>query len=90
MIEREKSISTEYSAGPNFSAYLAIGCAIRIRIILENRHPKAELNRAVFIAFPAFPFLASAWPSATVAAAAGVPGVPIRTAEIDPPNVPAL
>ena len=59
-MDKENIISTVYSAGPNFRAYLAMGCAMIISMMLEKRQPKAELKSAVFMALPACPFLAIA------------------------------
>ena len=42
---------------------------------------------AVPSALPAFPCLVSSYPSSAVAAEAGVPGVWIRMAEIEPPKM---
>ena len=38
----ENTISTAYSAGPNFKANAAIGSAMRIRITELNRQPKQD------------------------------------------------
>jgi hypothetical protein len=73
------------SADPNFKAKLARNPANKIREILEIKSATQEEYKAISNARRASPFLAKGYPSSTVHDAAGVPGVLIKIAVIDPP-----
>lgn len=77
----------KYSAGPNFNASVANVGANKYKDIELRIPPIKEAMTAVPKAFPAFPFNVSSYPSIAVAAAAGVPGVRISIADIDPPKI---
>ena len=66
---------------------LASSGAMNIRQSVDTRPPMNDANDAIPMAFPAFPFCASGYPSRTVAAADGVPGVLSNTADMDPPYI---
>jgi hypothetical protein len=59
--------------------------AKNIKQNVEMIPPLVEAMVATPIAFPASPFWERGYPSRTVAAAEGVPGVEIRIADMDPP-----
>src|SRR6056300_351794 len=91
---REKPVNNVYSGGPKLSAILARKPAAKINIISLNVSPKTEEYKAIFIALTPLPCCANGYPSSTVAAAAGVPGVFIKIAVIelpkrDPLNIPS-
>ena len=52
--------------------------------------PKTDTITAVPSAMDALPCLVIGWPSSTVAAADGVPGMPRRMAETEPPVMPPI
>ena len=79
--------SQKYSAGPNFNARVARVGANKYNEIELSIPPIKEAITAVPKAFPAFPCTVSSYPSIAVAAAAGVPGVRISIADIDPPKI---
>jgi len=80
-------IRAKYSSGPNLRANLANCGAINIKQKVEIIPPVAEAIVATPIAFPASPFWDKGYPSSTVAAAEGVPGIERRIADIDPPYI---
>jgi hypothetical protein len=80
----------KYSAGPNFNANAANTGAMSNNIIVENTPPVKLATTETFRATPAFPILVSGYPSKAVVAAAGVPGVESKIAEIDPPYIAPL
>jgi len=85
MMPRPKKAKAKNSGGPNFKAILAICGEQKVIIKALINPPKKDAMVAMPIAFPANPFLPITYPSNTVAAAEGVPGIPIKIAEIDPP-----
>ncbi|MPM66177.1 hypothetical protein SDC9_113084 [bioreactor metagenome] len=85
IIEIPKTARVKYSAGPKNRVTFAIGGAANSRTIALTTPPKTEAYRATIKADFARPFFARAYPSITVAAAFGVPGVFMSIAEIDPP-----
>ena len=84
IILKPKSPSAKYSGGPNFSASLTNGTANKTSAIVPIRPPVTEDTIDIPKALPGSPFLHIGYPSTTVAAAAGVPGVPIQIAVIEP------
>ena len=85
MTERPKIASPKYSTGPNSSATLETKGDAKVMINAPTTPPKNEANSAMAMARPASPRFAIGYPSMTVAAAAGVPGVLMRMAEMAPP-----
>lgn len=84
---RPNIIRAKYSSGPNLRANRANCGAINIKQKVEIIPPVVDAIVAIPIAFPASPFWANGYPSSTVAAADGVPGIEIRIADIDPPYI---
>ena len=58
--------------------------------ISENIPPNPDASTAPPSASPAWPFRAMACPSMTVAAAEGVPGIPSRMPDTEPPVMPPM
>jgi hypothetical protein len=88
MTDNPNSARLKNSAGPKFIVNSAIMGEANKRTNVLNNPPKVEAVKAIIKAFFAFPSRASGYPSNIVAAAALVPGVPIRMALIEPPNSP--
>ena len=82
---RENSTSMAYSEGPNLRAMLARKPATKIRIRSLKVSAMMDAYRAIHKAFRALPCLARGYPSRAVAAEAGVPGVFMSIAVMDPP-----
>ncbi len=80
-----KTASAKYSAAPNCMAACASKGAQVIRAKPLIMPPIKEPHVAISSAFRDCPFAVSLGPSKTVAAAATVPGVPTKMAEIQPP-----
>ena len=55
---------------------------------MPKRVPITEAIRDMVMACAPFPAMASGKPSSVAAALAGVPGMPIRTPESEPPETP--
>ena len=84
-IVKPKIANAKYSGWPNsYASWARIG-AKKTRIITLKIPPTVLETVAIPKALPASPFWAKGYPSKQVAAAAGVPGVLIRTAVIAPP-----
>src|SRR5699024_1351379 len=75
----------KYSGADIFNANTVNGFENNIRIKLPHIPPIVEAVKEKLIAFPGEVFFAYSNPSITVAAAAGVPGIPRVRADIDPP-----
>ena len=86
MHKRENPVNRVYSGGPKFKAILARNPAAKINITSLKVSPNTDEYKAIFIALTPLPFCASGYPSSTVAAAAGVPGVLIKIAVMELPN----
>ena len=82
--------SAVISAGPKASATSASSFTATSMMTRLKMPPMPAATVAVPIARLALLFLASRWPSNTVAAAEGVPGTPIRIAEMAPPVMPPI
>lgn len=78
------------SPGPNCRATRARFTARKISTMSLKVSPITEAVRDILSALMALPALARAWPSATVAAAAEVPGAHKSIAEMEPPKMPPL
>ena len=87
MIVRPKMPSQNFSADMNFSASCASSGEKKYSEMQLSRPPQKELQQAVASALPARPCSVIWYPSIAVAADAGVPGVWMRMAEIDPPKM---
>ena len=83
--ESPKTARAKYSGALNRRAKLARIGAKKVRQRAVKVPPMPEATVAMPIALPANPFWAMGYPSKTVAAAAGVPGVLIRMEAIPPP-----
>jgi len=79
-----------YSGGPNFKATLAKRGATVIKTRTLTIPPKTDAVVARAMAFPVSPFWLMGYPSSTVAAAAGVPGIPKVIEVIAPPYTPPI
>ena len=90
MIVREKRIRVKNSGGPKDKAKDASQPANRISDRFDIRSAVHDAQSAMPRARPASPFSAIGYPSRIVADEAGVPGVLMRTAGIDPPKIPPL
>jgi hypothetical protein len=77
-----------YSGGEKLLANLASVGAATIKTNPPNSPPSADAEIAMPIASEARPLCAIGYPSNSVAAASGVPGIRSRIAEIDPPHDP--
>ena len=77
--------TAQYSAGPKLSATRAIRSARSMSSTQEMMPPAKEAMAAMDSASEALPCIASGFPSRSVAAEEGVPGVRIRIAEMEPP-----
>ncbi len=88
MMDSPKTASVKNSAGPKLIVNSATAGAPTRRTIALKIPPNVDATSAIIKAFLAFPCFARGYPSSIVAAAAFVPGVPIRIALIDPPNSP--
>ena len=73
------------SAGPNFSATSASGCANSVNRTTEIVPPTKDATAAAISASPALPCCAIGLPSKVVATAVDAPGMPSRIDEIAPP-----
>jgi len=82
---RASRMAAKYSAAPNERATRTIAGAMSIKARIPSDPPQNELNAAVNNAVPAFPCLAKGWPSRTVMALPGVPGMLRRIDVIEPP-----
>ncbi len=82
---RPKIASAKYSTGPNSSAKPEMRGDMKIMTAQPMMPPMNDEKSDIAIALPAIPFLHIGYPSRIVAAAAGVPGVRIRIAEMAPP-----
>ena len=89
-IVREKIISMAISGGPNRRAMEARGAATAMSTRSEQKSAKVEEYLAILSAFTPLPCLVRVYPSRTVHAEAGVPGVFRRMAVIEPPKIPPL
>jgi len=85
MIASPKMPSAQNCTGPNLSATTATGSEISIKAVPPTTPPKVEPTSEAPSALPGCPFWFRGKPSMTVAVAAAVPGVPMSTAEIEPP-----
>ena len=81
----EKRMSAKNSGGPNLRANEAMKPVKKINAMLDTKSGKHEEYNAICNALFAWPFCANGKPSKTVHAAAGVPGVFIKIAGIEPP-----
>ena len=88
-IDKAKTASPKYSAGPNSNANFANNGAAKIKTIKLNTPPKTLDTAASPNALPGSPFFAIGYPSKAVATAGGAPGALINIAGIEPPKVPA-
>ena len=88
MIERPKIAMQKYSGGPNNLVIFAILGAANSNTNALNVPPTNDAYNAIVNAFSGLPFFVIGYPSRSVAAFAGVPGVLIRIAVIEPPYVP--
>ncbi len=86
--ERPKTATNICSGCPTILAIFARSGAHTSRATELKKPPKQEASVTRFRARPASPCLTSAFPSSAVGAEAGVPGIPTRTAGIDPPKTP--
>jgi hypothetical protein len=77
----------KYSVGPNISEILARGGANKAKQITPMIPPIKDEIQLIDIAKSPSPFLAIGYPSKVVATAEGVPGVLIKIADHDPPNI---
>ena len=85
MIVKPNNAMAKYSGVLKVRAILAINGATVTNNDQLIMRPMNEAIMAMPIAFPAKPFLARGYPSKVVAVAAGVPGVLMRTAGMEPP-----
>lgn len=76
------------SGGPTFNATMANKGANNSNAMAEKNPPKAEANVTVAKASPLLPLRTNALPSKLVGTLAGVPGMPINTAGMEPPYTP--
>ncbi|OPY92244.1 MAG: hypothetical protein A4E73_01331 [Syntrophaceae bacterium PtaU1.Bin231] len=83
--EKASTMSVKYSAGPNIRARLASLGPTSINPMTLRVPPTNEPTAAMPRALPAFPCLASWYPSKTVTTEAASPGSPIRTDVMVPP-----
>ncbi len=83
--ESPKTARAKYSGALNRRAKLARIGAKKVRQRAVKVPPIPEAIVAMPMALPAMPFWARGYPSNTVAAAAGVPGVLIRMEAMPPP-----
>ena len=90
IVDRPKITSAVISAGPKASATRASTCTEISMMSKLRMPPMPAATVAVPMARLAWLFFANMWPSKTVAAADGVPGTPIRIAEIAPPVMPPI
>lgn len=90
MVASPNRTRAKISAGPNAIASRAIGSATAIMTNRLKRPPNVETMTAVPMATLARPCFAIGCPSSTVAAAEGVPGMPSRMAETEPPVMPPI
>ena len=82
-------IATKICSGaPTIIAILASKGAHTNSARLEKNPPNALASVTRFKARPASPFFTRAFPSKAVGAEAGVPGIPTKTAGIEPPYTP--
>lgn len=89
MMVRPKTASEKYSGAPKESATSARGSEKANRTTAPSMPPMLEATTEVVSARPGLPCRVSSWPSIMVAAAAGVPGVPMAIAVMEPPYSPA-
>ena len=75
MTDKPKIASVKNSAGPNFSAIFEMSGDKNVMTSAPMIPPLKEENKAIVNARPGSPFCPIGYPSSTVAAAAGVPGV---------------
>ena len=80
-----KMTIAKIAAGPKATETRAKAGAAKIRTASEKMPPNSEAKVAQPMARSALPARAIGYPSSTVAADCGVPGVLIRIAEIEPP-----
>ena len=85
IIDRPNTPIRQYSAGPNSSEIFASGSASNSSMTALKVPPIIEAIVHIPIAFRPSPRLVSANPSIAVAADAGVPGVLMREAVMEPP-----
>src|SRR5699024_9677108 len=90
MIRKPNIVNAKNSGAPNCKAILANKGEKKVRVRTLNKPPNVEATTTVLIALPTSPFCAKGYPSKTVAAAAGVPGIRIRIEATEPPNVPPI
>ena len=90
MVDRPKMTSAVISAGPKASATRASTCTEISMMTRLRMPPMPAATVAVPMARLAWLLRAIMWPSNTVAAADGVPGTPIRIAEMAPPVMPPI
>ena len=84
-ITRDATVSTHQLTAQNCRT-LAEATGLLVAVVID---PVATVHNMPS-ALPALPCSASGYPSSTVADEAGVPGVLIRMAGIDPPKMPPL
>ena len=85
MMVSPKKQSVQYSGAPNLRASLASCGEMRISMMALMVPPTQEEVVEIPTARPPSPRAANCRPSIMVAAEAGVPGVPIRMAVMEPP-----
>jgi hypothetical protein len=90
IVEKPNNTNANISAGPKPIATFDTKSTDTIIMIRLKIPPKTETMTAVPKARDASPFLVIGCPSRTVAAAEGVPGIPKRIAETDPPVIPPI
>src|SRR6056297_4019588 len=90
MMVSENRIRVKNSGGPKLSAKDASHPAKTISARFDIKSAVQEAQSAMPSARPASPRSAIGWPSRMVAEEAGVPGVLIRIAGIEPPKMPPL
>ena len=88
MTDKPNIASAKNSAGPNFNAIFEMSGDKKVITRAPMIPPLKEENKAIVNARPGSPFCPIGYPSSTVAAAAGVPGVWMRIAAMEPPYIP--
>ena len=84
---KPRTANQKYSVGPNINEILARGGANKAKQITPMIPPIKDERQLIDIAKSPSPFLANGYPSKVVATAEGVPGVLIKIADHDPPNI---
>ena len=85
MMLSPKNVMQKYSGGPKVCATRAMAGEAKRQISALTMPPKNEAYSAICSAFKDFPCNVMGYPSSVVAALAGVPGVLIKIAVMEPP-----